>query len=148
MTLRVGVEYGRASLIGGAFGAPTQTFQHVPGSVDVRLLGATLHACGRIAGTSWRFRADACAAGGFGELHGWGYYETEGEASRPWFALGGGLAARGPIVGPLGWGLLGSLLAPLAEERFSVTVQGKPEVAYATREAAFFGGLELWVRFL
>jgi len=148
VTVRLGAEYGRLSLVGGAFGAPTQSFESGPGSVDVRLLGATLHACGRFAGDADGLRADACAGGGGGELHGWGHYHEAGEASRPWYALGGAFAVRGPIVGPLGWALTGSLLAPLAKERFSVTVETKPEVVYATRDVAFLGGFELQVRFL
>ncbi len=150
VTLQLGFQYARWSLIAGAFGAPTQTLDQSPGHVDVRLLGGTVHGCGRVLGTSLGLRGDVCAAAGFGELHGWGrgYRDRAEDVSRPWSALGGAVMARGSIFGPLGWGLSGALLAPLAKEQFSVTVQGVPRIPYASRSVAFFGGLALWVRFL
>jgi hypothetical protein len=147
-TLRVAVEYRRLLLALGAFQAPTRTIEFRGGEVDVRLLGGTLSGCARLVGSSDGYRADACGVIGVGEVHGWGRYEMSHEASRPWAALGGGATLRGPIVGPLGWGLGATLLAPVTDERFSVTVDRQAKEVYAPEAAAFFGAAELWVRFL
>jgi len=148
VTLRLAVEYGRLLVALGGFQAPTRTMEFGRGEVDVRLLGGTLSGCARLVGSSDRYRADTCGVVGVGELHGWGRYEMSHEASRPWFAIGGGGTLRGPIVGPLGWGVGATLLAPVTDERFSVTVDRQPTQVYAPEPLAFFGGAELWVRFL
>lgn len=62
-----------------------------------------------------------CASFALGRVHGRGVdYETVREADLSWVAVGGGVGVQGPIVGPLVWGLAGTLWVPLRKLTFSV----------------------------
>jgi hypothetical protein len=128
--------------LGGALG-PATSVEKGEGKVDVDLRFAFARGCwvwGSVSG----FRAGFCAMPAVGRLRGRGQgYEVDRESNRAWYALGGGVLASGPLVGPLGWLAQGTALAPLGRESFSVDALGQ---AYRTPPLGLLTSAALTVR--
>lgn len=114
--------------LGGAL-SPTAPLEKGEAAVEVDLRFAFARACW-VFGSPGGVRAGGCALPAVGRLRGRGQgYALDREANRPWFALGGGVLAAGPLAGPVGWLAESTAFAPLGRESFSVEGLGR---AYRT----------------
>lgn len=140
------VRHDRLDVGVSGFWAPAKEAELEPGSVDVRLLGVQLRACGRVWGQWQRLHLAGCAEAAMAQLQGQGQgYATDRVQRRPWYALGASARLGMPILGPIEGAISAGVLAPLQQESFSVDRVGQ---AYETDVITFFVGPQLLVQIL
>jgi hypothetical protein len=123
---------------------PPGDIAFAPGSVTTSFLGLRALACRRLFAIVDALAIDGCATGAIGRIAASASkYDHNLTVARPWFAAGLAVGLRGPIVGPLGWKLMGGADFQIATEAFTVTVNNADSVAYSPTRLAPFGALGL-----
>lgn len=114
-----------------------------PGTVDVSFAGGWMSSCyTAVAGGALEIAG--CAAMLVGQLrgHGDGFATANRTSRRLWLAPGLGVAARGALVGRLGWVAAAHILAPVGQVEF--VVEGLGTAHRSARVAGLFElGLDL-----
>jgi hypothetical protein len=131
----------RAASFGvGVFAMPPDRVDVIgTGTVVLRLVTSTLHACGRIAGKNTGFHVSLCGQSFVGAVHGRGEgFAINREGIRPWFALGGMGLLEGPLMGRWGWSLRASLAVPLISQRFTATLYESSSVTVRETRMTLF----------
>lgn len=106
-----------------------------PGTVAVSLLSGSLSGCFLPLDRPQLPRLSVCLTPMAGALRGSGRgYEAPRSVTRPWIAIGAGAQIDGDLLGPLGWTLGGSMIAPITREKLAITglglVHDPPVVAF------------------
>jgi hypothetical protein len=102
----------------GGLWLPRQTLELGPGSVDVQLLAASVRGC------AWALdstRLGLCARLLAGEMLAKSRgYDSDGQHSTPWLALGLEAFVDGPLLHHLRYRVAAAALAPLRDQSFSI----------------------------
>lgn len=106
-----------------------------PGTVAVSLLSGSLSGCFLPLDRPQLPRLSVCLTPMAGALRGSGRgYEAPRSVTRPWVAVGAGAQIDGDLLGPLGWTLGGSVIAPLTREKLAIgglgLVHDPPVIAF------------------
>lgn len=106
-----------------------------PGTVAVSLLSGSLAGCFLPLDRPQLPRLSVCLTPMGGALRGSGRgYEAPRSVTRPWFAMGAGAQIDGDLIGPLGWTLGGSVIAPITREKLAIAglglVHDPPGIAF------------------
>ncbi len=113
-----GFEHPHFSWALGGLWIPLQTLQLPPGSVDVQLLAGSVRGCGWVLEPT---HVGLCARVLGGQIvarsHG---YDSDGQQSRPWFAIGLEVFIEGALGPRLRCRAGASALAPLRDPAFSI----------------------------
>jgi hypothetical protein len=92
-----------------------------PGGVRVSLLAGEIAMCRALFRLALVLRTNACADLQIGSLRGEGYgVASTTSAALLWIAAGARLELEGASLGPVVWGLQGSLSAPVRRQTFSI----------------------------
>jgi len=120
-TGEVSLRFRAFSIGAGAIWLPTRTVEAAPGTVDLGLVAGTARACATVAGELDAPRFSLCGQPMLGVIRGEGNGYTPDRAGiAPWFALGIGALAEGPILGPIGWSARATLTVPVVTQKFTV----------------------------
>jgi hypothetical protein len=133
----------------GGFVTDKQTMPHeIRGELALRLAGGFLGVCARLASDRSSLALALCAEPHLGWLRGTGSGFTRDHPTQTHLWLAGGLAldGDGAISGPVRWyARVGGLL--VAERRFLVRVDDRPEPLFETPGAAVLASAGLRLRF-
>lgn len=117
----VSLRFRAFSIGAGALWLPTRTLDVPPGTVDINLVAGTLRGCAALLGDLDAARLSLCGQPILGVIQGQGSgYAPDRSGSAPWFALGAGALAEGPLVGPIGWSARATVAIPLWSQEFTV----------------------------